>query len=111
MRKLFMTIISLCFLAGLAAAGVAPLPMAQAHAVMAAGQGNDCDHPASQKPMGKAQMHCCAAGYCPMLTQGMLPAASEPVQVQAGQALHPERARVRSGLASAPSLRPPRSLS
>ena len=108
-----MTIISLCFLAGLATAGVAPLPMAQAqaHAVMAAGQGNDCDHPASQKPMGKAQMHCCAAGYCPMLTQGMLPADLEPAQVQAGQALHPEKARVRSGLASAPSLRPPRSLS
>lgn len=111
MRKLFLTIISLCFLAGLAVAGFAPLPVAHAHAVMAAGDAHDCDHPAPQKPAGHAKMDCCTAGYCPMLTQGMLPADPEPALVPDGPVLHPEKATTRSGLASAPSLRPPRSFS
>ncbi|MBK8158807.1 MAG: hypothetical protein IPK59_08625 [Rhodospirillaceae bacterium] len=111
MRKLFLTLISLCFLAGLAVAGLAPLPMPHAHAVMVADQGNHCDHPAPQKPAGHVKMDCCAAGYCPMLSQGTLPTDSEPVQVRGGHVLHPEKATVWSGLASAPSLRPPRSFS
>jgi hypothetical protein len=111
LRKLFLTILSLFFVAGLAVAGFAPVPMAQGHAVMSADTGNDCDHPVPQEQGHHMKMDCCAAGYCPMLAQGMLPASLEPGQVMDGPVLHPGKATVRSGLARAPSLRPPRILS
>ncbi len=100
-------LMTVCFLAGLALAGIIPPQMA--HAVAAAEQSEDCDHHAPKEPSGRAKMDCCAAGFCPMLAQGMLPEAAPQLAITK-PVLHPVAVAMQLGLASMPSLRPPRSL-
>lgn len=129
MRKLLHFLVMFCFMGSLALAGITPSSTSpalaappspiQAHAAMAANGGQDCDHHAPEELPDHAKkghtkkqqtkMDCCAAGYCPVMAQGMLP--DDTLQFAFDKAvpyaLTPE---IQRGLVRLPSLRPPRPL-
>ena len=109
MRKVLFTLLALCFLGGLTLAGFMPVMASHAHAASTADRAVGCDHHAPQKQGDPAKMACDIASHCPMLGQGVLQnvAASGPVSDKSSP--YPAKLAIRTGRASPPSLRPPRS--
>lgn len=107
---------ALCFLSGLALAGFMAMPVVQAldQAIakgdLASDPAKDCDHHAPKAPNhGHGKMDCCAGGYCPMLALGLLPSNGLPLATLTKSLPSARKLAIQPGLASAPTLRPPRS--
>lgn len=122
MRKLFVTLLSACLMAGVLAgtnlpAAAMALPahgMAGDMAKMVASAPVECpQHGRSQRapvetPHKQGNLSCCITGQCPMLAQALLPAPTFVRAVPQRLTLLPTTDRDLDGIESGPGLEPPR---
>ncbi len=118
MRKLLVTILTLCLLGGQILAGQmsAPpaAPAAAAHLILASTE-IPCDHHQQKHLPGHGEqksggMKCCLTGQCPMLGQGVVPSADLITAFYSTERPVPPLQAEEAGIPVGPDLRPPRYL-
>jgi hypothetical protein len=115
LRKILVTLLTVCVLSGLFLAGAMPamaMPIAHESGMTAAPM-TDCAHhdsqpkPLPQKQSGHADLSCCVNGHCPMLAQGLMPADAAQQPFPMGSLLRPVIVSLDRGIIDAPHPRPP----